>query len=289
MNLGRLGVFCFTDALTPAQLTELVQQTERLGYAALWYPEVLSYESFALGSFLLTRTKTLIVASGIANIYARDATAAKQGQHTLAKLSGGRFVLGLGVSHIPLVEDARGHRYRTPIATMRAYLDAMDKAVAIAPPLEESPPTVLAALGPQMTALAAERTAGAFPYNVTPEHTARVRAIIGPDKWLCVEQKVLLVTDPIKARAVARQTMAFYLPLTNYRQNWQRLGFREEDLADGGSDRFLDAMVAWGDEAAIRQRIQAHFDAGASHVCIQPLHPDGQPLPDLHALAALAP
>jgi probable F420-dependent oxidoreductase len=100
---------------------------------------------------------------------------------------------------------------------------------------------------------------------------------------------VLLVTDPIKARAVARQTMAFYLPLTNYRQNWQRLGFREEDLADGGSDRFLDAMVAWGDEAAIRQRIQAHFDAGASHVCIQPLHPDGQPLPDLHALAALAP
>jgi probable F420-dependent oxidoreductase len=289
MNLGKQGVFCFTDALTPAQLTELAQRTEQLGYAALWYPEVLSYESFALGSFLLTQTKTLIIASGIANIYARDATAAKQGQHTLAKLFGGRFLLGLGVSHVPLVEEARGHQYRAPIATMRAYLDAMDKAVAIAPPLEESPPTVLAALGPQMTALAAERTAGAFPYSVTPEHTAQARAIVGPDKWLCVEQKVLLVTDPAKARGVARQTMAFYLPLTNYRQNWQRLGFGEEDLADGGSDRFLDAMVAWGDEAAIRQRIQAHFDVGASHVCIQPLHPDGQPLPDLQALAALAP
>jgi probable F420-dependent oxidoreductase len=269
-------------------VTELAQRTEQLGYAALWYPEVLSYESFALGSFLLTQTETLIIASGIANIYARDATAAKQGQHTLAKLFGGRFLLGLGVSHVPLVEDARGHQYRTPIATMRTYLDAMDKAVAIAPPLDEPPPMVLAALGPQMTALAAERTAGAFPYNVTPEHTARARAIIGPDKWLCVEQKVLLVTDPVKARAVARQTMAFYLPLTNYRRNWQRLGFREEDLADGGSDRFLDAMVAWGDESAIRRRIQAHFDAGASHVCIQPLHPDGQPLPDLNVLAALA-
>jgi probable F420-dependent oxidoreductase len=139
-----------------------------------------------------------------------------------------------------------------------------------------------------MTALAGQRTNGAFPYNVTPEHTARVRAIIGPDKWLCVDQKVLLVTDPGKAREIARQVMAFYLSLTNYRNNWKRLGFGDEDLADGGSDRLLDAMVAWGSEAAIRKRIQAHFDAGASHVCIQPLHPDGQPLPDFNALNALA-
>jgi probable F420-dependent oxidoreductase len=139
-----------------------------------------------------------------------------------------------------------------------------------------------------MTALAGVRTAGAFPYNVTPEHTARARAIIGPEKWLCVEQKVLLVTDPGKARELARQAMAFYLPLTNYRNNWLRVDFSHEDLAGGGSDRFLDAMVAWGNEAAIRQRIQAHVDAGASHVCIQPLHPDGQSLPDLDALAALA-
>jgi probable F420-dependent oxidoreductase len=289
MELGKLGVFCFTDALTPAQLTELAQQTEHLGYAALWYPEVFSYESFALGSFLLHQTETLIIASGIANIYARDATAAKQGQHTLAMCSGGRFLLGLGVSHVPLVEDARGHRYRQPVETMRTYLDVMDKAAAIAPRLEEPPPTVLAALGPQMTALAAARTAGALPYNVTPEHTARARAILGPDKWLCVEQKVLLVTDPTKARTVARQALAFYLPLTHYRNNWQRLGFREDDLADGGSDRFVDAMVAWGDVSVIRQRLQAHVDAGASHVCIQPLHPEGQPLPDLQALAALAP
>ena len=289
MELGKLGVFCFTDALTPAQLTELAQQTEHLGYAALWYPEVFSYESFALGSFLLHQTETLIIASGIANIYARDATATKQGQHTLATFSGGRFLLGLGVSHAPLVEDARGHHYRPPVETKRAYLDAMDKASAIAPRLEAPPPTVLAALGPQMTALAAARTAGALPYNVTPEHTARARGILGPDKWLCVEQKVLLVTDVATARQVARQTMAFYLPLTNYRNNWRRLGFSEQDLADGGSERFLDAMVAWGDASVLQQRIQAHFDAGASHVCIKALRADGQPMPDWQALAALAP
>jgi probable F420-dependent oxidoreductase len=289
MELGKLGVFCFTDALTPAQLRDLAQRTERLGYAALWYPEVLGYESFALGSYLLSQTESLIIAAGIANIYARDATAMKQGQHTLAKLSGGRFLLGVGVSHVPLVENARGHQYGRPVASMRAYLEAMDKAAAIAPPLDEPPPMVLAALGPQMTALAAARTAGALPYNVTPAHTARAREILGPDKWLCVEQKVLLLQDPARARAVARQTLAFYMPLTNYRNNWRRLGFGEEDLTGGGSDRFLDAMVAWGDERAIRQRIQDHFDAGASHVCIQPLHPHGQALPDLDALAALAP
>jgi probable F420-dependent oxidoreductase len=127
-----------------------------------------------------------------------------------------------------------------------------------------------------------------FPYNVTPEHIAQARAILSPDKWLCVHQKVVLVADPAKARQIARQVMAFYLPLTNYRNNWKRLGFGDEDLAGGGSDRFLDAMVAWGSEAAIRQRIQALFDAGASHVCIQPLNPDGQPLPDFNALKALA-
>ena len=289
MELGKLGVFCFTDALTPAQLTELAQHAERLGYAALWYPEVLSYESFSLGSFLLNQTENLIIAAGIANIYARDATAAKQGQHSLAKFSGGRFLLGLGVSHTPLVEDARGHQYGKPVPTMRAYLDGMEKATGIAPALEELPPTVLAALGPKMTELASASTAGALPYNVTPEHTARAREIIGPDKWLCVEQKILLVQDPTKAREIARQTLAFYMPLPNYRNNWRRLGFSEDDLANGGSDRFLDAMVAWGDESVIQQRIQEHFDAGASHVCIQALHPEGQPLPDLNALTAFAP
>src|SRR5205823_12530157 len=142
-----------------------------------------------------------------ANIYARDAAATKQGQHTLAKLSEGRFLLGLGVSHVPLVEDARGHQYGRSVATIRAYLDAMEKASAIAPKLDEAPPIVLAALGPQMTALGGQRSDGVFPYNVTPDHTARAREIIGPNKWLCVEQTVLLVADPGKARELARQAM----------------------------------------------------------------------------------
>ena len=288
MQLGQKGVFWFTDTLSPAQLVELARRSEDLGYSALWYPEALGYECFALASYLQTHSTKLIIGSGIANIYARDPTATKQGQHTLAKFSDGRFLLGLGVSHTLLVEDMRGHQYRRPVTTMRAYLDAMDKAAANAPVLAEPSPVVLAALGPRMTALAGERTAGAFPYNVTPEHTASARALLGPDKWLVVEQKVLLVSDPGKARDVARQTMAFYLQLSNYRENWKRLGFSDDDLAGGGSDRFLDAMVAWGSEQAIRQRLQAHFDAGANHVCMQPLHPEGQPVPDYAALTAFA-
>ncbi len=289
MKLGKQGVWSPTDSLSVAQLTELVQRVERLGYAALWYPESRGHESFSLGSFLLSRTSTLIIATGIANIYARDATTAKQGQHTLAKLSGGRFLLGLGVSHVPMVETLRGHTYGKPVATMRAYLDGMDKAAAAAPTLDEAPPTVLAALGAHMTSLGAERTAGIHPYNVTPAHTAWARKRVGPGPWICVEQKVLLVKDPAQARAIARQNLAHYLALPNYRNNWLRLGFTEAELANGGSDRFLDAMVAWGDVAAVRERIRQHFDAGASHVCIQPLDPAGQRAPDLKALEALAP
>ena len=286
MNLGQTGIFWFTDTLSPKQLIELALQAEDLGYSALWYPEVFTYECFALGSFLLSHTTKLVIGSGIANIYARDPTASKQGQYSLARMSGGRFVLGLGVSHVPLVKDARGHDYRRPVATMRGYLDAMDQ-IHIQPALDERSPTILAALGPKMIELG-QRTSGAFPYNTTPEHTERARGILGPDKWLCVEQKVLFTKDTAKAREVARQAMAFYLPLTNYRANWLRIGFTEDDLANGGSDRFLDAMVAWGDENAIRARIKAHIDAGASHVCIQPLRVDGQPVPDYDAMKTLA-
>jgi len=287
MELGQTGIFWFTDTLSPRQLVDLTNHTERLGYSALWYPEVFTYECFALGSFLLNHTTKLVIGSGIANIYARDPTAAKQGQYSLARMSGGRFVLGLGVSHIPLVEDARGHEYRKPIAAMRGYLDAMDRIV-VQPPIDEESPTVLAALGPRMIELAGQRTSGAFPYNTTPEHTNRAREILGPDKWLCAEQKVLLTQDAGTARDVARQAMAFYLPLPNYRMHWLRIGFTEDDLANGGSNRFLDAMVAWGDEKAIRARLKDHLDAGASHVCIQPLRVDGQAVPDYDAMKALA-
>ncbi|HKC51838.1 MAG TPA: TIGR03620 family F420-dependent LLM class oxidoreductase, partial [Myxococcota bacterium] len=239
--------------------------------------------------WLLAKTERLIVATGIANIYARDPAASASAQKTLAEQSNGRFLLGLGVSHRPLVEGVRGHVYASPVKTMRAYLERMQKSPYTAPQPAEPPPTVLAALGPQMLKLAATVTQGAHPYFTTPEHTAMARAKMGPDAWLCVEQKVLLESDPQKARALGRGAAAIYLGLENYCNNWKRLGFTDSDLANGGSDAFIDATIAWGDAGAIQKRIRAHQDAGASHVCIQPINPAGVPLPDWRVLEALAP
>jgi len=289
MELGKYGVFFFTEGMNKDQLIEYGQKTEALGYSVLWYPEAMGNEAMALGSFMLSHTDKLILASGIANIYARDATATVQGQHTLSRLSDGRFLLGLGVSHAPMVEDARGHVYGKPVATMRAYLDAMEKAPNMTPAPEGATPTVLAALGPKMTELAAERTDGIYPYNITPEHTEKARAIVGPGKWVCSEQKVLLCDDPVKARAAARKNLEIYLGLPNYCNNWLRLGFTEEDLSNGGSDRFIDSIVAWGDEGVIRDRIEAHLQAGADHVCLQPVNPSGKPVLDWAVLEAMAP
>ena len=289
MQLGKLGVWYFTETLTAAQSAEAAQRIESLGYGAFWIPEAIGRHPFAHAAWLLAKTERLIVATGIANIYARDAAATAAAQKTLAEQSGGRFLLGLGVSHRPMVEAVRGHVYQSPVATMRAYLDRMAKAPYAAVPPAEAPPTVLAALGPQMLKLAATRTQGAHPYFTTPEHTAMARKLMGPDAWLCVEQKVLLETDAGKARQLARLTAGIYLGLENYRNNWKRLGFADGDFENGGSDRFIDATVAWGDLSVLQKRVRAHLDAGASHVCIQPINPSGQPLPDWRVLEALAP
>jgi probable F420-dependent oxidoreductase len=246
-------------------------------------------DPFATIAFLGARTTRLAFATGIANLYARDAMAMKAVAHTVGELCGGRFVLGIGVSHAHLVAGVRGHEYGKPLATMRAYLDAMEKALyrAIEPPAPV--PIVLAALRPRMLTLAAERTQGAHPYFVPPEHTARAREILGKDRILAPEQKVLLCNDPAKARAVARANMRIYTSLPNYQNNLRWLGFSDADFDGGGSDRLVDAIVAWGDEDSIRRRIQAHFDAGADHVCIQPLHPEGKPVPHREVLDLLAP
>ena len=287
MKMGKTGVWFSIHGLDRAGLAKLAQGIETLKYDVLWYPELVGYESLSLGGFLLGETDRLCLASGIANIYARDAFTAMAGHNTLNALYGDRFVLGLGVSHVPLVEGRRGHKYGKPVATMRAYLDAMASAeVTVKAPARN---VVLAALGPKMLALAGEKTEGALPYNVTPEYTAEAKKILGPDRWLCVEQKICLTTDAAQARKVAAEHLARYMPMPNYRNNWLRLGFSESELAGGGNHRFLDAMVAWGDEAAIRARLKAHVDAGATHVCIQPLNPDGSNAPDWKALEALAP
>ncbi len=289
MRLGRLGVWSAMDTMSAADGAAFAQRVEAWGYSALWLPESRGRNVLVHSSWLLANTKSLIVAPGIANIYARDPMAMKNGQRALAEQSGGRFLLGIGVSHRPSVEGLRGHTYGRPVATMRAYLEGMAAAPYAAPEPAEPPPTILAALGPRMLALSAELADGAHPYNVTPEHTAEARRILGPGKLLCPEVWVLLETDPAKARAAARQALAPYLRLDNYANNWRRLGFGDADLAGNGSDRLVDATVAWGDESRIRAAIQAHWDAGADHVCIQTIRPDGSRLPDERLLAMLAP
>jgi probable F420-dependent oxidoreductase len=289
LKLTQRGVWYFTDRLTAPAAAAFARRVEELGYSALWLPEALGRDPFAHAAWLLSQTERLVLATGIANIYARDANAMRAAQQTLAEQSGGRFLLGLGVSHVPMVEGLRGHDYGKPVATMRAYLERMDAAPYTAVKAEAEAPRVIAALGPRMLELARERCAGAHPYLVPPEHTQRAREILGPDAWLCTEQKVLLVKDASKARAAGRQAAAMYLGLPNYRNNLLRLGYSESDLDDGGSDRLIDGIIAWGDEKALDQRVREHLDAGASHVCIQPLDPEGRPLPDENALAALAP
>ena len=211
------------------------------------------------------------------------------GQRALAEQSSGRFLLGIGVSHVPSVEGVRGHIYGKPIATMRAYLDAMKAAPYGAPEPAAKPPTILAALGPRMLELSASHADGAHPYNITPEHTAQARRILGPGKLLCPEVWVLLETDAAKARPLGRQALANYLRLDNYLNNWRRLGFTDADFAGGGSDKFVDANILWGDEKTIRARLQEQWDAGADHVCIQSISPDGSRKPDDKVLALLAP
>jgi probable F420-dependent oxidoreductase len=270
-QLGRLGVWYPVDRLDADGLRAFVRTVEGLGFDTLWYPESRGYESLSVAGFMLGNTQRLKIGSSIASIYARDAITSQRGLLGLNGLYGGRFILGLGVSHPPLVETVRGHEYQKPVPAMRGYLDQMMKGQADA----DSWPVAIAALGPLMLKLAAERTRGALPYNVTPTHTALAAKALGAGKWLAVEQKVTIETDPAKARALGRAELKHYMVLDNYRNNWLRIGFTEQDLADGGSDRFIDAMVLWGDAATVKKALQAHFDAGATHVCVQPVHRGG--------------
>jgi len=284
-----LGVWARTNVLDRDQLAELAETVEHFGYQTLWYPESLSYEALVVAGYILSKTQDLMVASGIANIYARDAVTAAQGYDSLNRLYGGRFILGLGVSHVPLVEGARGHSYGKPVTTMRQYLRDMISA-QIDPTIKfDDRAIVLAALGPKMLELASVSAKGALPYCVTPDHTAEARKVMGPEAWLCVEQKICLTEDEGAARAVQREQMAPYMTMNNYRNNWFRLGFTEEEVTGKASTRFLDAMVVWGNEQVIQDCIDAHFKAGADQVVIQAFRPDGGLGPDLTALKAFSP
>jgi probable F420-dependent oxidoreductase len=279
MHLDPVGIWTGALDFVPAvEARALAVELEALGYGAIWLPEVAGRDLMAHLAMLLSATERMVGATGIANIWARDPVTMTGGVNALTEAFPERVLLGLGASHRHLVEDLRGHRYERPLAAMREYLEAMHRSPYTAHRPATPVRRVLAALGPKMLELAAARTDGGHTYFVTPEHTAWSRTILG-SALLCVEQSVLLETDPLAAREIGRAHTAVYAGLPNYQANLLRLGFTEEDFAGGGSDHLVDAIVAWGDEEAVLGRVRAHFDAGADHVCIQALSPGRRDVP----------
>jgi probable F420-dependent oxidoreductase len=290
MDIGKVGIWFFLDAMTAAESVEFARKAEKLGYGALWIPEAVGREPFAHSAYLAAHTERIVFATGIANIWARDPITMSAASKTVADVSGGRFLLGIGVSHKPLVANLRGHSYDKPYSYMRDYLPKIKSALYRAPMPKEPVPIVIAALHPKMLQLSATEADGTHTYFVPPEHTAKARAAIGPKPWICAAQAIILETDAAKARAAARTYMKTYVPrLPNYTNNLKALGWKDEEFANGCSDKLVDAIVAWGSEDQIRARIDAHLKAGATHVCILPLRVDNESLPDMHAMEALAP
>ena len=251
------------------EISESAAELEELGYGALWIPDI-GGDIFASLNLLLWATRRIVVGTGVLNLWMQDAVESAARWHRLVRDHDRRPALGIGVSHAPLVDALLPGQFKNPLEATATYLDELD----VANPPVPADDRLLAALRPKMLELARDRCAGAFPYHMPPEHTERARAVIGPDRRLVVEQCVVLQQDREAALAVARQGLAMYLALPNYVNAWRWLGFSEEDIADGGSDRFVDAIVATGDEEAIRGRVQAQRDAGADHVCIQVLADD---------------
>jgi probable F420-dependent oxidoreductase len=288
LRLGSVGVW--SGGLQRRPTTEalaVVAELEALDYRAVWIPEspagkdVLTFAAVLLGS-----SRSIVVATGIANIWVRDPVAMMNAARTLSDAYPGRFVLGVGVSHRSTCE-MRGHTYEHPLAAMRDYLMAMSEAPFDGHPPQEGAPRLVAALGPRMTTLAGELADGVHPLLSTPEHTRSSRQTLGAAKTIAVEQGVILATEPETARAAARQNLRRFLAWPSYRAHFRRLGFDEADLSDGGSDALIDALYAWGDTEAIRARISDHLSAGADHVCLQAIptaHAD-----ELDTLRALAP
>ncbi len=287
-NLGRVGVWSGRLKRVPTQ-EALADAThyERLGYGALWIPEspagkdVLTFAAVLLGG-----TVRIPIATGIAIIWARDPVAMMNASRTLEDAHAGRFILGLGISHRSTAE-MRGHSYQRPLASMRNYLEEMDAAPYDGEVMAPAPPRVLGALGPRMVKLAADLTDGILPFLSTPTHTYRSRQALAGDQLLAVEQAIVLGRDMTEARAVARANLSRFLGWVSYRRHIERMGFSEEDLDAGGSNRLVDALYAIGDETAIARRLEQHFDAGADHVCIQVVPSDETT--ERESLQALAP
>ena len=289
VDIGRIGVWSGVfDAHPMSAVQDACVEIEAMGYSTVWLPEAVGRDPFVVAGACLAATSTLRLATGIANIYARDPMTTVACQRTLAEAYPGRFMLGLGVSHHHLVERLRKHDYSKPLAYMQEYLKAMDEAMFVAVGPDEDPGRVIAALGPKMLKTAATQCTGAHPYLTTPEHTLRAREVMGEGALLAPEQMVVVETDPEKARSVGRKSLAIYLRAPNYQRNLLTLGFDESDWADpnNASERLVDGLVAWGTPEQIKVRVDAHLAAGADHVCIQTLRDDTRmPLDEWRAMA----
>jgi probable F420-dependent oxidoreductase len=271
-DVGRIGIWSAGfDLLSPTELTDTVSELDGMGFGTLWFGEAYGREAFTQAQLLLGASHRMVVATGIANIWARDAVACNAAARTLDTAYPGRFLLGLGVSHQPLVQRMRGHGYSKPLTAMRDYLTAMDSAPYVAWKADAPrPPRVLAALAPGMLTAARDQADGANPYLTLPEHTALAREAIGPLKLLAPEVSCVLTDDYEVWHQRAHTHLSLYTGLPNYVNNWKRFGFTDEDSVRGGSDRLKKALVCRGVEATLA-KVREHHDAGADHVCIQVL------------------
>lgn len=275
IDVGRFGTWSSQRQwpTEPDAIGEAARVLEVAGFSTAWIGGGPggSQAHFDLVEAILAGSTTLVVATAIVEVWSTPSAEVLARHHGLASRYPGRFLLGLGAGHAEAVEPTTGQQYVKPLSKLRSYLDELDAATD---PLVSSE-RVLAALGPRMLQLAAERSIGAHTYEVTPEHTAAARSALGPGPLLAPEQKVVIESDPHVARAFAREAMAIHLLLPNYLASWRRLGMDDADFADGGSDRLMDALVAWGSPSAVAGQVQEHIDAGASHVALQVLGPGG--------------
>jgi probable F420-dependent oxidoreductase len=300
VDISKPGVFLFLDSVDAQASVELARKAEKLGYSALWVVEAFGRDSLTYSAYLLARTERLVIGSGVASIWSREATNMAAAAKTAYELSEGRFILGLGVNNSQTA-GIRGFKYGKPLASMRACLQTVRSAFDSAPAAPAGfgemakgyaaakPPLVIAALNDKMVGVAASEADGTITYFVPPAHTAKVRKIFGPEPVIYAEQAVMLESDPSRARAAIRSYMSFYLQVAAYQRMLGGLGFTSQDWSGGGSDRLCDAIVAWGSADKLRERIEAHYKAGANHVCILPLDPAGGYAPDVRGIEALAP
>jgi len=286
---SRVGVWWAADTWPMQAACDVAREVEDLGFGSLFIPEVGLKDCMVESAALLAATERLVIGTGIANIHARIAGTMEGGGRTLTALHPGRFVLGLGVSHGPLVENLLGGTYAKPLTTMRDYLDRMAALPAAIEPGAGRPTRLLAALGPKMIELSGTHADGAHPYLVRPEQTAVTREILGPDKWVVSEQAVVVGGDPEEQMRRAHLHLQIYSGLPNYRNSWLRQGFDESDFVPGGSDRLARGIVGMGPVQQAAASVTAHLEAGADHVLIQVLgdgDPAWDPRPALREIAS---